>query len=119
MEPGIYPVKKPVRPNGKNEQHPDRSSPKIIDIEDKRDRGRYKYGHNIGGRPISVIPYLFCDLGKFGRLDDIYGGRMNTWPQVAQEMGSRGLIWTALPGRSNGENEKVEEEAERGDAKDD
>ena len=75
------------------------------------------------GRPISAIPGSCYAADNLGRLEDICSGWMgcfpNPWSQVAQEIGSRGLIRAAFPGRSSNENEKVEEEAKGGDADDD
>ena len=40
---------------------------------------------------------------------------LDFWPRVANETRSGGLIWTALLGRSNKEDEDVEEETKRSD----
>ena len=123
MEPGIHSAKKVVDFNGKSGQRLDCNSGEMIDISDERDGDHCNHdqqeGRNIApGRPISVIPDLSCDTGNVGGLENISGGCPNSWPQVAQETGSRGLIWTTLQGSSNQKDENVEEEAKRGDTED-
>ena len=55
-----------------------------------------------------------CLISLRGRGDGGWGVKKEhertLGPQLAQEMGSRGLIRAVFPGRSNNENEKVEEE---------